>query len=87
MAVTESSVIQTGTRVRVRRGRYPCDPALEGREGVVVQNSPYEPHRVEVSLDGDQLIRVFAPGELDLLAEPVLLPRDQSAARKRLVRP
>jgi hypothetical protein len=87
MSITESSVIQPGSRVRVRRGEYPADPALVGREGVVVVNSPYQAHKVEVALDGEPEIRVFAPAELDLLSEPELLPADRQAARKRLSRP
>jgi hypothetical protein len=87
MAVTESSVIQPGTRVRVRRGDVPADPALVGREGMVVVNSPYRPHMVEVALDGDSEIRVFAPAEVEVLREPVMLTAAQQAARKRLARP
>jgi hypothetical protein len=87
MSITESSVIQPGTRVRIRRAHYPAAPSLVGREGLVVQHSPYHPHKVEVSLDGGVEIRVFAPRELELLREPVALPPDWRAARKRLVRP
>jgi hypothetical protein len=87
MSITESSVIQPGSRVRVRRGTYPSDPALVGREGLVVVSSPYRAHKVEVVLDGDPEIRVFAPAELDLLEEPEMLPADHRAARKRLARP
>jgi hypothetical protein len=87
MAITESSIIQPGTRVAVRRGPFPSDPALIGRRGSVVLNSQYDPHKVEVSLDGDPDIRTFAPSELELLDGPEALPGDQAAARKRLARP
>jgi hypothetical protein len=87
MSITETSVIQPGSRVRVRRGWYPADPGLVGREGAVVVNSPYAPHKVEVTLDGEPRIRVFAPGELELLSTPPMLPPDHQAARKRLSRP
>jgi hypothetical protein len=87
MSVTESSVIQTGTRVRVRRGDVPVDTTLPGREGVVLVHSPYSPSRVEVSLDGESEIQVFMPSELELLSGPEALPPDQQAARKRLARP
>jgi hypothetical protein len=87
MSVTESSVIQTGTRVRVRRGDVPVDATLLGREGVVLAHSPYSPSRVEVSLDGESEIRIFTPSELELLRGPEALPPDQQAARKRLARP
>jgi hypothetical protein len=87
MAITESSIIQPGTRVRLRRGRFPTDPALAGREGVVVFNSQYEANRVDVALDGDAEIRTFPPEELEILSDPEALPADQRAARKRLARP
>lgn len=87
MSVTESSVIQPGTRVRVRRGDFPSDPSRVGQSGVVVVHSQYAPHKVEVSLDGDPRIRTFAPSELETLVGPLSLPRDQVAARKRLARP
>jgi hypothetical protein len=87
MAITESSIIQPGTRVRLRRGRFPTDPALVGREGVVVFTSQYEANRVDVALDGDAEIRTFPPEELEILSDPEALPADQRAARKRLARP
>jgi hypothetical protein len=88
MAITESSIIQPGTRVAIRRGTYPADPALVGRRGTVVLNSQYDPRTVEVALDDDPDIRTFAASEIELL-EPGLdsLPGDQAAARKRLARP
>lgn len=87
MSITESSIIQPGTRVRLRRGRFPTDPGLVGREGVVVFNSQYAPNRVDVTLDGDAQIRTFPPEELERLSGPEALPPDQQAARKRLSRP
>jgi hypothetical protein len=87
MAITESSIIQPGTRVRLRRGRFPTDPALVGREGVVVFSSQYEANRVDVALDGDAEIQTFPPEELEVLSDPEALPADQRAARKRLARP
>lgn len=87
VAITESSIIQRGTRVRIRRGTLPSDPALLGREGLVVANSQYDPRKVEVVLDGDPQIRSFVPAELDLLTGPDALPPDIEAARKRLSRP
>lgn len=87
MSITESSIIQPGTRVEIRRGRMPSDPALVGRRGMVVLSSPYHPRKVEVVLDGDPEIRTFAPAELERVSGPEALPADQRAARKRLVRP
>jgi hypothetical protein len=87
MAITESSILQAGTRVRLRRGRFPTDPELVGREGVVVFNSQYAANRVDVALDGDPAIRTFPPEELEVLDERAALPADQRAARKRLSRP
>ena len=87
MAITESSIIVPGTRVEIRRGRFPADPRLIGRRGTVVHNSQYYPHRVEVQLDGERRIRMFAPEELRAAGPAPVLPPDQAAARKRLVRP
>jgi hypothetical protein len=87
MAITESSIIQTGTRVTIRRGPFPTDPALLGRSGMVVHNSQYQPHKVEVTLDGEDWIRTFAPSELEILDETLALSPDQAAAMKRLARP
>jgi hypothetical protein len=87
MAITESSIIQRGTRVRIRRGALPTDPALVGREGLVVMNSQYDPRKVDVVLDGDPQIRSFTPAELELLTGAEALPPDVEAARKRLSRP
>ncbi len=51
-----------GTRVRIRRGRFPLDPALEGRTGVVVRLDPYRPDLYGVLVDG-------APGIVELREE------------------
>lgn len=87
MSITEFSVLPHGTRVRVKRGRFPTDPALVGREGVVVEHSQYFPHKISVSLDGDPEIHTFAPDELELVSGPVAVPADKAAAKKRLARP
>lgn len=87
MSITESSIIQPGTRVRIRRGRMPSAPSLVGRRGMVVLSSQYDPRKVEVVLDGDPEIRTFAPVELERLTGPEALPADQEAARRRLARP
>ncbi len=54
-----------GTRVRVRRGRFPIDPALVGREGLVVFLDDYRPGRYGVVLDGEEERRDFAEDELE----------------------
>lgn len=87
MAITEFSVIPVGSRVKVRRGRFPMDPVLDGRVGTVVENSQYTAHQVTVTLDGEPDIRVFSPGELEVVEGRAALPADQAAARKRLARP
>jgi hypothetical protein len=87
MSITELSVLPRGTRVEVKRGRFPADPDLVGRAGAVVEHSVYTPHKVDVTLDGEQEIRAFAPGELRVLAGPEALPSDREDAKKRLARP
>lgn len=87
MAVTEFSTLAEGTRVRVRRGRYPMDASLPGREGTVVEHSQYFPTKVGVELDGEPAPYTFGPDELEVIAAPALLPKDKQEARKRLARP
>lgn len=87
MAITEFSVLPVGSRVRVRRGRFPMDPGLNGRLGTVVESTPYEPHKINVTLDGESEIRAFAPSELEVVEGREALPQDHAAARKRLARP
>lgn len=87
MAITEFSILPVGARVRVRRGRFPIDPRLPGRTGTVVINSPYRAKEVGVVLDGESDVRVFSPGELEVVEGEAALPPDHAAARKRLSRP
>lgn len=87
MAITEFSIIPVGSRVKVRRGRFPMDPGLIGRSGLVVENSQYEAHKVAVTLDGESVIRAFAPSELEVVETVAALPPDHEEARKRLARP
>lgn len=87
MAITESSTIPEGTRVRVKRGRFPMDPAVVGREGYVTEHSQYYPAKVGVALDGVPETYTFAPEELEVIATPPELPEDKESARKRLSRP
>ena len=58
-----------GTRVRVRRGRYPLDPRLVGRTGLVVETDDYRPERYGVVLDDETEQREFNEDELEPLAE------------------
>lgn len=55
----------TGTRVTVRRGRFPLDAGLVGRTGTVVELSDYRPGRYGVVLDGEERVRDFHESELD----------------------
>lgn len=87
MSITELSVLPHGTRVKVKRGRFPTDPSLLGQTGVVVEHSPYYPHKINVSLDGDPEIHTFAPDEVELVSAPPALPADKADAKKRLARP
>lgn len=61
-------VYSQGTRVRVRRGRYPIDPAVVGRTGLVVGTDEYRPERYGVVLDGQSEQLEFHEDELEPLA-------------------
>ena len=56
-----------GTRVRVRRGRYPLDPRFVGRTGLVVETDDYRPERYGVVLDEETEQREFNEDELEPL--------------------
>lgn len=87
MSVTELSILQQGTRVRVVRGRYPLPPGLEGRGGAVVHASPYRPHRYGIQLDGEPDIRYVAREELREEPAPMALPEDRQTAKRRRALP
>ena len=57
-----------GTRVRIRRGRLPLDPAVEGKSGTVVHLLKGSGDRYGVQLDGEAGISVFTEDELEALA-------------------
>ena len=54
-----------GTRVCIKRGGFPIEPSLLGREGLVVFLDDYRPGRYGVVLDGEQGRRDFAEDELE----------------------
>ena len=56
-----------GTRVRVKRGRYPMDPALIGRIGLIRETDDYRPQRFGVVLDEETEVRDFHEDELEPL--------------------
>ena len=87
MSITEYSVLPHGTRVRVKRGRFPTNADLVGREGLVVEHTQYFPHKITVSLDGDPALHTFPPDEIELVSAPAALPKDKELAKKRLARP
>lgn len=80
------AVFPRGSRVRVRRGSLPLDPAVVGRAGLVVEASEYAPHRYGVVLDGDPTLQFFAPAELEA-AESPLIAADRERAKRLLPRP
>jgi len=82
MAVV-GALIPEGSRVRIRRGELPLDPAAIGRMGTVVGASEYSAHRYTVILDGEQEPRVFAPSELERVDDYVLPPDREAARNKR----
>lgn len=58
-----------GTRIRVKRGRFPMDADLLGRTGVVVEIDDHRPGRYGVVLDGEEQVREFVEDELEPLEE------------------
>jgi hypothetical protein len=77
-----ASVIPEGTRVRIRRGRLPLDPAVIGRSGIVADASEYHAYRYGVLLDGTQEQRYFAPDELEVMQQ-LELPAEREEAKRR----
>jgi len=86
MAITEFSLLQEGTRVKVRRADMPLESGVVGRTGMVVDSDRYRPQRYGVILDGETQVRYFAPNELEHSEQPLVEP-DAAAAKKRLARP
>lgn len=56
-----------GARVRVRRGRFPMNPHLIGRVGMVVELDDYQPGKYGVVLDGEERVHELAEDELERL--------------------
>ncbi|CAN5801198.1 hypothetical protein BH23GEM11_BH23GEM11_04570 [soil metagenome] len=54
-----------GTRIRVRKGRFPMDPALPGRTGIVLHPDRLVPSKLGVQLDGETRLRTFVEDELE----------------------
>jgi wyosine [tRNA(Phe)-imidazoG37] synthetase (radical SAM superfamily) len=79
-------LIPEGTRVKVKRGRVPQDPALTGRAGTVVIASEYRPQAIAIALDGEPMIRYFMPDELEVTRE-LPLPPEREAAKLRSALP
>lgn len=76
-------LIPEGTRVKVKRGRVPQDPALTGRAGTVVIANEYRPQAIAIVLDGEQSIRYFMPEELEVTKELPLPPEREEAKLRR----
>lgn len=77
------ALLPEGTRVKIRRGSLPQDPALLGRSGVVVTASEYMDHQLGVVLDGEGATRYFTPAELEVMAELPHPPERELAKRLR----
>lgn len=59
-----------GTRVKVKRGSFPMDPALIGRTGLIVGTDDYRPQRFGVVLDEETTVRDFHEDEIEPLNAP-----------------
>ena len=66
-----------GTRVEVRRGRFPMDSRLVGRRGLVLELSDYAPGRYGVQLEGESVVREFTEDELRALT-PEPMPEEKA---------
>lgn len=75
--------VPEGTRVRIKRGRFPVDPTLLGRSGTVVTASEYHTQSVGVALDNSMEVRYFTPDELEVTGEPALPPEREAAKQRR----
>jgi hypothetical protein len=58
-----------GIRVRIRRGRFPMDPAQIGKTGLIVEVDDYRPMHYGVTLDGETGLRDFLEDEIEPLPE------------------
>jgi hypothetical protein len=54
-----------GTRIRVRKGRFPMAADLVGRTGLVLRHDPSVADKVGVQLDGESRVRTFTDDELE----------------------
>jgi hypothetical protein len=63
--MVQISRFPVGTRVRIRRGLAPLDPAFLGRSGLVLRHDPSIPTKVGVQLDGESHIHTFQDDELE----------------------
>ncbi|MGH7503846.1 MAG: hypothetical protein ACREL7_19125 [Longimicrobiales bacterium] len=68
-----------GTRVRIQQGNLPLGPGVLGRTGTVVFASDYTVERLGVQLDGESVLRMFVPEELEVIAERPLPPEREAA--------
>jgi hypothetical protein len=76
------AILPEGTRVRIRAGVLPQDPAVLGRTGTVVVATEYRDNAVGIVLDGEPGTRWFTPGELEVVQEVALPPERESAKRR-----
>lgn len=58
-------LLPQGTRVTIRRGRFPMDPSLEGRTGMILHRARESGSRYGVQLDGESRVRVFTEDEVE----------------------
>lgn len=75
------ALLPEGTRVKIRRGALPQEPALIGRTGVVAAASEYRDEALGVVLDGESATRFFLPGELEVVTELPPAPERERAKR------
>lgn len=71
-----------GTRVQVKRGKVPQDPAATGKQGTVVSASEYRANQMGVLLDGETAVRYFLPDEV-VVTSAVPAPPERESAKER----
>jgi hypothetical protein len=61
----QTFIYPPGTRVRIRRGKFPMDASQIGKTGLIVDVNDYRPNHYGVTLDGESERRDFLEDEIE----------------------